>query len=167
MHLHLRAVECTRCLREQRERPGGELVLVPVAEECNGAHARVDGVAAVQRRVGRVNLITGDAIGWEGGVLTLALEDGRRIAVNTPAAPKPGKVTVAVRPEELVVGAADSTMNGSNTVDANVHAVAFLGDRYQYELAAGPLALLAQASRAFDGSQVKVHIPADACTIVE
>jgi hypothetical protein len=58
-------------------------------------------------------------------------------------------------------------MNGNNTVEALVHDVAFLGDHYQYELEAGSLALIAQATRAVQGERVKVHIPADACTIVE
>jgi hypothetical protein len=58
-------------------------------------------------------------------------------------------------------------LNGSNTLDANVHSVAFLGDHYQYELESGSLALTAQTSRAVVGERVKVHIPADACAIVE
>jgi iron(III) transport system ATP-binding protein len=117
--------------------------------------------------VGRVNLISGDVVGWEAGVLLLALDGGRRIQVNVPEAPKPGSVTLAVRPEALVVEPADSTMNGNNTVEALVHDVAFLGDHYQYELEAGSLALIAHATRAVGTERVKVHIPADACTIVE
>jgi iron(III) transport system ATP-binding protein len=117
--------------------------------------------------VGRVNLITGEAAGWEQGVLSLQLDGGHRIAVDAPAAPLPGKVTVAVRPEALLVEPAGSTLNGSNTFEARVCTVAFLGDHYQYELEAGPLALLAQSSRPVDGPEVKVHIPAGACTIVD
>jgi hypothetical protein len=75
---------------------------------------------------------------------------------------------VAIRPEALVLEAtAASTLNGSNTLDALVHSVAFLGDHYQYELEAGPHALTAQSARAVDGAHVKVHIPSDACAIVE
>jgi hypothetical protein len=48
-----------------------------------------------------------------------------------------------------------------------VHSVAFLGDHYQYELEAGPHLLTAQSSRAVDGAHMKVHIPPDACAIVE
>ena len=117
--------------------------------------------------VGRVNLITGDVIGWEAGVLSLQLDGGHRISVNVAEAPKPGAVTLAIRPEALVIAAPGSSLNGSNTLDADVRAVAFLGDHYQYELGAGSLPLLAQAARAVDGRQVKVHIPADACTVLE
>jgi len=52
-------------------------------------------------------------------------------------------------------------------VDAQVHSVAFLGDHYQYELQAGSLSLTAQSARAVPGERVKVHVPADACAIVD
>jgi iron(III) transport system ATP-binding protein len=117
--------------------------------------------------VGRVNLITGDVLGWDTGVLSIRLDGGHRIAVRVPDAPKPGRITLAVRPEALVLADSDASLNGSNTVEARVHAVAFLGDHYQYELEAGPLALLAQSSQSIAGTQLKVHIPPDACTIVE
>jgi iron(III) transport system ATP-binding protein len=58
-------------------------------------------------------------------------------------------------------------LNGSNTLEARVESVAFLGDHYQYELRAGGLALTAQTSRPVAPGLVKVHIPADACAIVE
>jgi iron(III) transport system ATP-binding protein len=116
--------------------------------------------------VGRVNLIEGDVVAWEDGVVSVAIEGGRELRANVPEAPKPGRLTLAVRPEALVVAPADSSLNGSNTIEASVHAVAFLGDHYQVELEAGSLALLAQGSRATPGERVKVHIPADACTVV-
>ena len=117
--------------------------------------------------VGRVNLITGDVVGWDAGMLSVALEGGRQLQVEAPDAPKPGRVTLAVRPEALVVEPASSSRNGSNTVEASVHAVSFLGDHYQYTLEAGSLELLAQGPRMSDGERVKVHIPAAACTVVE
>ena len=116
--------------------------------------------------VGRVNLITGDVVGWEAGELALSVDGGRRLTVNAPEAPKPGQVTVAVRPEALVVAPADAALNG-NAVEASVRSVAFLGDHYQYELDAGELSLLAQGTRVVDGDRVKVVIPPDACTVVD
>ena len=117
--------------------------------------------------VGRVNLITGDVLGWEAGMLSVGLDGGRQLQVEAADAPKPGKVTVAIRPESLVVEPAASSRNGGNTVEARVQAVSFLGDHYQYTLEAGPLQLLAQGARMVDGESVKVHIPAAACTVVE
>ena len=119
--------------------------------------------------VGRVNLISGTVAAWEGGRLALELAGGRKVWVDADQAPPPNtQLTLAVRPEALVLEAADgSTLNGSNTLDANVHSVAFLGDHYQYELEAGEISLTAQTSRAVDSERVRVHIPPDGCAIVE
>ena len=120
--------------------------------------------------VGRVNLISGTVAGWEAGRLALELDgSGRQLWVDSPQAREPrAALTLAVRPEALLVEPASGTsLNGSNTIDALIRSVAFLGDHYQYELEAGPLALTAQSSRAVAGEWVKVQIPPDACAIVE
>jgi iron(III) transport system ATP-binding protein len=119
--------------------------------------------------VGRVNLLSGQVAAWERGRVALELEGGRKLWVDAEQAPPPdSRLTLAVRPEALKVEASDtSTLNGSNTLDALVTSVAFLGDRYQLELDAAGLALTAQVSRLVPGERVKVHIPADACAIVE
>jgi len=119
--------------------------------------------------VGRVNLLSGQVAAWERGRVALELDGGRKLWVDAEQAPPPqSRLTLAVRPEALRVEAAEtSTLNGSNTLDASVRSVAFLGDRYQLELDAGGLALTAQVSRLVLGERVKVHIPADACAIVE
>jgi iron(III) transport system ATP-binding protein len=120
--------------------------------------------------VGRVNLISGTVAGWEDGVAMLQIDDSpRRLRVRTANAPSPrSRLTVAVRPEALLVEpAATSSLNGGNTLEASVHAVAFLGDHYQFELDAGPLALTAQSATAVDGERVRVHIPPEACSVVE
>jgi iron(III) transport system ATP-binding protein len=118
--------------------------------------------------VGRVNLLSGTVAAWEGGRLALELAGGRKLWVDAEHAPPPNtELTLAVRPEALRLEAAEgSLLNGSNTLDANVHSVAFLGDHYQYELESGTIALTVQTSRAVVGERVKVHIPPDACAIV-
>jgi iron(III) transport system ATP-binding protein len=119
--------------------------------------------------VGRVNLLSGQVAAWEGGQVALELDGGRKLWIDAEHAPPPAsQLTLAVRPEALRVEPAEtSTLNGSNTIDALVHSVAFLGDHYQYELDAGGLALIAQTSRPVFAERVKVHIPADAGAIVE
>jgi len=120
--------------------------------------------------VGQVNLITGTVAGWEDGTAVLEVgAGGRRIRVRAVDAPVPhSTITVAVRPEALVVEpAATATHNGSNTLDALVSSVAFLGDHYQYELQSGELSLTAQSAREVGAGEVKVHIPSDACAVVE
>jgi iron(III) transport system ATP-binding protein len=119
--------------------------------------------------VGRVNLLSGLVATRETGRLALELDDGRKLWIDSDATPAPNaRLTVAVRPESLRVEPADaSALNGSNTLEATVHTMAFLGDHYQYELATGSLTLTAQTPRPVAAARVKVHIPADACTIVE
>ncbi|HEU5363503.1 MAG TPA: ABC transporter ATP-binding protein [Gaiellaceae bacterium] len=119
--------------------------------------------------VGRVNLLSGTVAAAERGRVALELADGRKLWVDAEHTATPNaQLTLAVRPEALRVEAADaSTLNGSNTLEARVESVAFLGDHYQYELRAGDLALTAQTARAVAGERVKVHIPADACAIVD
>ena len=117
--------------------------------------------------VGRVNLITGEVDGWENGLVSVRLDSGRHLRAVLADAPAPGPITVAVRPEALLVERPESSRNGSNTLEALVGSVAFLGDHYQVELQAEGLSLLAQGGRAVTGERVKVHIPAEACTVVE
>jgi iron(III) transport system ATP-binding protein len=118
--------------------------------------------------VGQVNLITGTVSGYEGG--TAVIDAGLAmpalcVRVSEPPAPR-ASLTVAVRPEALVVGPSDSSLNGSNTFEASVGSVAFLGDHYQYELDARGIALIAQSASRVDAATVKVHIPPDACAVV-
>jgi len=119
--------------------------------------------------VGNVNLLTGEVAATERGRIALEIAGGRKLWIDSERAQQPrAQVTVAVRPEALRLEAAEtSTLNGSNTLDATVRSVAFLGDHYQYELETGDLSLTAQTARAVFAERVKVHIPADACAIVE
>jgi iron(III) transport system ATP-binding protein len=119
--------------------------------------------------VGRVNLLSGTVAAAERGRVAIELVDGRKLWVETDhTATANAPLTLAVRPEALRVESSETSMlNGSNTLEARVESVAFLGDHYQYELRAGGLALTAQTSRPVAPGLVKVHIPADACAIVE
>ncbi len=120
--------------------------------------------------VGQVNLIAGIVAGYEHNIATIDTGNAAHaLRVRVDQAPQPhSPVTVAVRPEALVVEAAGSaTHNGSNTLSARVTSVAFLGDHYQYELDASGLALTAQSAHKVESEDVKVHIPPDACAVVE
>jgi len=119
--------------------------------------------------VGRVNLLSGHVAAWERGRVALELDGGRKLWIDSEEAPPPSsRLTLAVRPEALRVEAADvSALNGSNTLDARIHSVAFLGDHYQYELESDGLLLTAQTSHPVLSERVRVHIPADGCAIVE
>jgi ABC-type Fe3+/spermidine/putrescine transport system ATPase subunit len=111
--------------------------------------------------VGRVNLIDGVATG------NVVAVDGSTHRLTLSGVEVSGPVTLALRPEAVTLVAADDTsVNGTNTWDASVHTVAFLGDHYEYEVNAGPVALMVQSSRKVEGDRVRVHIPPDACAVV-
>jgi iron(III) transport system ATP-binding protein len=110
--------------------------------------------------VGRVNLIEGTVAGGANGHVELAVADALRLTV--PASGVSGDVTVAVRPEAVSFADGD----GVNTWDADVHTVAFLGDHYEYELTAGPVALTVVSPRRVEGDRQRIHIPPDACSVV-
>ncbi|HEU5279659.1 MAG TPA: TOBE domain-containing protein, partial [Gaiellaceae bacterium] len=79
-----------------------------------------------------------------------------------------GDVTVAIRPEAIsVMRPDDTTADGTNTWEANVGTVAFLGDHYEYEVNVGSLALMVQSSRRVEGDRIKLHIPPEACAVVQ
>ena len=117
--------------------------------------------------VGRVNLIEGEIAASEGtGVLVDVAGSSHRLTVNDGVGAN-GKVTVAVRPEAVtVLHADDMSVNGTNTWDADVETVAFLGDHYEYEVNAGPVPLTVQSARRVEGDRIRVHIPPDACAVV-
>jgi iron(III) transport system ATP-binding protein len=119
--------------------------------------------------VGRVNLIDGLASSSDDGSVLVDVDGFHRLELpRTDVTSLPKKVTVAVRPEALTLMPDDDrSTNGTNTWDANVHAVAFLGDHYEYELDAGTIHLTVQSSRRVPGERIRVHIPPDACSVVE
>ena len=118
--------------------------------------------------VGRVNLIEGLVSGGDGrGLVVNVADSAHRLTVHDGAGAS-GNVTVAVRPEAVtVLRLDDQSVNGTNTWEADVATVAFLGDHYEYEVNAGSLALTVQSSRRVEGDRVKVHIPPEACAVVE
>ena len=119
--------------------------------------------------VGRVNLIEGVVAGVDGGQAVLEVDSGRRLTVRAAEGARVSdRVTVVVRPEAMtLLATGDTSVNGTNTWDADVHAAAFLGDHYEYELEAGSVQLIAQSPRRVDGPRIRVHIPGDACSVVE
>jgi iron(III) transport system ATP-binding protein len=120
--------------------------------------------------VGRVNLIRGTVSSVDGPNLVVAL-DGTPHRLKVSAAQVPigsSEVTIAVRPEAVALAVHGSgEFNGTNTYDATVHGVAFLGDHYEYQLEAGALPLTVQSPRLLPGERLQVHIPPEACAVVE
>ena len=117
--------------------------------------------------VGRVNLIEGlISANHSGGVVFDVAGSPLHLSVQDGAGAS-GNVTVAVRPEAVTVMAFDDhSTNGTNTWEADVETVAFLGDHYEYEVNAGSVALTVQSWRRVEGERIRVYIPPDACAVV-
>jgi ABC-type Fe3+/spermidine/putrescine transport system ATPase subunit len=81
---------------------------------------------------------------------------------------------VAIRPEALTLGGDEAAVRaGTNghgqplsTFAVRVSDVAFLGDHYQYALAAGGVSLQAQAPAVVSGDELWAGVSCQACTIV-
>src|SRR3954469_2823308 len=119
--------------------------------------------------VGRVNLIDGTIASVDGGSVVVEVNgSGQRLTLAAPDdTGLASNVTVAVRPEAVTLAPADgASANGTNTWDARVETVAFLGDHYEYEVSAGTLALTVQSSQRVPGERIRVHIPAEACAVI-
>jgi iron(III) transport system ATP-binding protein len=120
--------------------------------------------------VGRVNVIEGVISSLDNGKAVLEVDSaGRSLTLDSfGSARVSDRLTVVVRPEAMtLLEGDDMSANGTNTWDADVHATAFLGDHYEYELEAGSLKLIAQRSRPVDGPKLRVHIPGDAISVIE
>jgi len=119
--------------------------------------------------VGRVNLIDGTVASVDGGSVVVEVNgSGQRLTLAAPdEIGVASNVTVAVRPEAVTLARADgASANRTNTWDASVETVAFLGDHYEYEVTAGSLALTVQSASRVPGERIKVHIPAEACAVI-
>jgi iron(III) transport system ATP-binding protein len=119
--------------------------------------------------VGRVNLIEGTVSNVSETSALIDIGDAG-LVVNTVDHTSPATdtaVTVAVRPEAVTVAPANgASPDSTNSYEARVHAVSFLGDHYEYELELGRVTLAAQSSALVRGDTVEVRIPPDACSIV-
>jgi iron(III) transport system ATP-binding protein len=142
----------------------GEIQQIGTPEEVYRAPAN----RFVAEFVGRVNLIDGVVASLEGARAVVDVDVSHRLAVATSdGGTLAGQVTVAVRPEAVTLMRPDDvTTNGTNTWDADVHTVAFLGDHYEYELEAGAIALTVQSAQRIPGERIKVHIPPEACAVL-
>jgi ABC-type Fe3+/spermidine/putrescine transport system ATPase subunit len=119
--------------------------------------------------VGRVNLVEGIVSGRDGTLLLVDVGgSARRLAVHSDGGTGiDARVTLAFRPEAVRLSAADDvSVNGTNTWEADVRAVAFLGDHYQYEVTVGSQRLTVQSLQHVPGERIKLHIPPEACSVV-
>jgi ABC-type Fe3+/spermidine/putrescine transport system ATPase subunit len=80
-------------------------------------------------------------------------------------------VTIAIRPESIRL--VDATDNGpigaiecANSLDVSVTEVSFLGDHYEYVVAAGTIELIAQSQNHITAPALTAVIEPSACAVV-
>ena len=71
-----------------------------------------------------------------------------------------------VPPLQLSPVDAVAPVHDANVLQAELRDLAFLGDRYRYELTCGGIDLLAQGGHAMQRGTVGVVIPPDACVVL-
>jgi len=107
--------------------------------------------------IGDVNLLDGVVVAADTGGIAIEGQGGRRFRAAAGADVKPGqKVSLALRPEKLRLGAGKPEGAGENCVAGRVHDIAYLGDISLYRVALDDgtvmTASVANASRLADRS---------------
>jgi iron(III) transport system ATP-binding protein len=122
--------------------------------------------------LGRCNILTAKvadvapADGSAGLILTL---NGKRITAAVDGLVAGDEVQLVVRPETVELIGRESAAESAaaeNTYQAEVRTVAFLGDRYLYELDADGLPVTVTSIRSVEGSSVMVRIPPSECKVL-
>jgi iron(III) transport system ATP-binding protein len=123
--------------------------------------------------LGRCNLLPGVVHGRRAdGTLEVGV-DGRRspFLVAGSDVPLGVGVTIAIRPESIRLvetspdGQAD-VVDGTNALDVSVTEVSFLGDHYEYGVAAGSIELIAQSQTDIAAGAITALIEPSACAVV-
>jgi iron(III) transport system ATP-binding protein len=130
-------------------RPANEFVATFIGQ-CNVLRATVTG--RLGHRSYRLELDgAGSALDIHAGELTV----GARVAV-------------AIRPESLQLSPVGPVepVREPNVLHAELRDLAFLGDRYRYELTCGGIDLVAQGGQAMQRGRVSIFIPPEACVVL-
>jgi putrescine transport system ATP-binding protein len=129
----------------------------------------------VAQFVGEINLLDGKVVGRGEGRLEIASSIGP-IAVATQASYPPGsKITIALRPERVVLSAPDPGEVGINAVRGTIGEKAYLGDVTHYRVALGADFVLRAAGHNIGptgatfrtGDAVIARFAPDACRILD
>jgi iron(III) transport system ATP-binding protein len=123
--------------------------------------------------LGRCNLLPGVVRARRAdGTVEIALGDDRgSLIASATDAPIGAEVTIAIRPESIRL--VETTDDGppaasasANALEVSVTEVSFLGDHYEYGLAAGGIELIAQSPSHVAAPTVTAVIEPSACAVV-
>jgi iron(III) transport system ATP-binding protein len=76
--------------------------------------------------------------------------------------------TIAIRPESLQLSprGRGEPVREANVLHGELRDLAFLGDRYRYELTSSGIDLVAQGGQAMQRGRISVYVPPDACVVL-
>jgi iron(III) transport system ATP-binding protein len=93
---------------------------------------------------------------------------GSPLDVHADALTVGARAVIALRPESLQVAARGPGEGapGANVLEGELRDLAFLGDRYRYELTCGGIDLVAQGGQAMQHGPVTIFVPPEACMVL-
>ncbi|MFC9360495.1 ABC transporter ATP-binding protein [Rhodococcus sp. NPDC057014] len=129
-------------------------------------------VAEVANFIGRCNFLGGVVTGVHGDevVLNLTCSD-QSLLVNTAFQGVTGqfdpgqKVTVAIRPERLVLADAAANVPPGSALSGTVLETAYVGSRFEYQVQVGDVVVQAQHHHGRFAGKVTLALPEDGCLI--
>jgi iron(III) transport system ATP-binding protein len=94
--------------------------------------------------------------------------DGSALDVHADALTIGARAVIALRPESLQVAPRGrrEAVREANVLEGELRDLAFLGDRYRYELTCGGIDLVAQGGQAMQRGGVSIFIPPEACVVL-
>ncbi len=123
----------------------------------------------VAQFVGTTNFLAGEVLGPGGdGRTRLETPAGQIEAICPPGATASGRVTLSIRPENVQIAPAGSF--ALNTVQGTVEQVAFLGEFLDVRVRLGKATILVRAhptTRVRPGDRIGLHLPVEACAVLE
>ncbi|HMJ33384.1 MAG TPA: ABC transporter ATP-binding protein [Baekduia sp.] len=93
---------------------------------------------------------------------------GSALDVHADALTIGDRAVIAIRPESLRLAprGRGELVPAANVLEGELRNLAFLGDRYRYELTCGGIDLVAQGGQAMQPGSVSIVIPPDACVVL-
>jgi iron(III) transport system ATP-binding protein len=112
--------------------------------------------------IGTINLLEGNVLRQTDRHIEVAVPGVPAPLLATPVRPGPlaGAVTLAIRPEAIVIEP-DPAAEGLNRVAATVVDRSYLGDHVRYRLRLGEVTLTVQTSAPFPGTDVTLGLPTE------
>ncbi|CAN5489371.1 ABC transporter ATP-binding protein [soil metagenome] len=111
--------------------------------------------------IGNINLLTGHVVNSTGTYHEVELDGIDTVLRVQSDGEAQGDVTIAVRPEAVIIHDKTSDTAITNRFDATVSSSAFLGDHLRYQLQLGTQTITVQTDRTLGAGRVDLELPPD------